>query len=321
MNKRIIAAVAGILVGLSAVWLIARTQLHAPPPSPPPFANHHVGAAAAPFWGRTTDTFSSDANHTAPVSILNFHEISVSGTQTNKQYIVPLVAGQEWLISNNTTSQFTVIGATGTGVPIDKGGRVLVHCNGTNILGAAESVGDKWQNDYDAAGAKMPIPGSEVCTGEGTNFRVCNVAAAANTSDAVTWTTLAQFAPAAGTGRACDAKFAAWDQGPDAGIMLGNAVSCSMQFLVTDTYNGVINITPQAGLSNPSAVAQTLVCVAATSVWDAGLANDSGTAGQTVSQQFRVLNSSGIVQVQVLGPNTNTWTNHLAMQCMERAYP
>lgn len=318
MQTKIRAAVAFITIAAlvaCTIYLARRSPSTAPMP--------HVGAAAAPFvWSRTTDTFASDANHTAPTSILNYHEISVSGTQTNKQYIVPLVAGQEWLISNNTTSQFTVIGASGTGVPVDKGARALVHCNGTNIYGVAASVGDQWANDYGGTGTRMPIPGSEVCVAQGTSYRVCNAAGAATTTDAATWTTLASFIPSVGTGRDCDAKFIAWDEGADGGVLSGSFASCSLQFVASTTYAGIINLTSQGGLTGPSTIIATLACVAPTSVTGAAAASDSGTAGQTVSQQFRVVTSgSNTVLLQVLGPNTNTWANQVALQCLERSFP
>jgi hypothetical protein len=60
----------------------------------------------------------------------------------NIQVIVPLAA-DEWIVYNNTTGAFslTVIGATGTGVAVTQGQRVIVYSDGTNVVQAAVSSG------------------------------------------------------------------------------------------------------------------------------------------------------------------------------------
>lgn len=60
----------------------------------------------------------------------------------NRNIILPLTAGRWWGVLNNTTGAFTltVKGATGAGVVVPQGARMLLLCDGTDFQPALSST-------------------------------------------------------------------------------------------------------------------------------------------------------------------------------------
>ncbi len=81
----------------------------------------------------------ADANQTASAAQARAKLIVCTGTLTaQRNLVLPLNDGGMWIVHNNTSGGFGVqaIGATGTGVVVSMGTRMLVVADGTNILPA-----------------------------------------------------------------------------------------------------------------------------------------------------------------------------------------
>ena len=96
-----------------------------------------------PFGGPsdsiTTVPIPTDANFTPPalvgnaLSLIVTSLVSLTGT---RNLVLPLVAGNIYIVFNNTTGaqSIQVIGATGTGITIANAKRAIVQCDGTNFV-------------------------------------------------------------------------------------------------------------------------------------------------------------------------------------------
>lgn len=83
--------------------------------------------------------FPTDTNYTAVIADYRSKIIEFTGGATltaTRNVVVPLVAGYQWTIFNNTTGaqSIQIIGITGTGVTVATGKRAIVYADGTNIV-------------------------------------------------------------------------------------------------------------------------------------------------------------------------------------------
>lgn len=95
-----------------------------------------IGTTGTAILG-SANVVLTDANHTLTVAEYTNNFINVTGTLTTQRDIVlPLVQGVSFIVNNATTGGFSIraIGATGTGVTINNGNRLLAICDGTNYL-------------------------------------------------------------------------------------------------------------------------------------------------------------------------------------------
>jgi hypothetical protein len=84
-----------------------------------------------------TRAFPSDANYTAVIADYKAKIMEFTGAITvTRDVAVPLVAGYQWTIFNNTSGaqSIRVIGSSGTGITIANGMRAIVYADGTNIV-------------------------------------------------------------------------------------------------------------------------------------------------------------------------------------------
>jgi hypothetical protein len=95
-----------------------------------------IGTTGTAILG-SVDVVLTDANKTLTVTEYTNNFINVTGTlTTQRDIILPLVKGLSFIVNNATTGGFSIraIGATGTGVTINNGNRLLAICDGDNYL-------------------------------------------------------------------------------------------------------------------------------------------------------------------------------------------
>jgi hypothetical protein len=94
--------------------------------------------------------------------------ITLTGTLTASRNVVCPTASKLYFVTNNTTGGFSVVFKTssGTGITVPNGARMLVYCNGTNVvnaitnfneldIGVLTAYGD---SSFDGTGAlKIPV--------------------------------------------------------------------------------------------------------------------------------------------------------------------
>lgn len=81
-------------------------------------------------------TYPSDANYTLTADEADVDVIKIAaGTITAaRNLVVPIAFPHEWVVINATAYAITVIGSTGTGVPIAAGKTATVMADGTNVV-------------------------------------------------------------------------------------------------------------------------------------------------------------------------------------------
>jgi hypothetical protein len=91
----------------------------------------------------TTTVTMSDADYTLSVASGAEDEsrsmfITLTGTLTASRNVVCPTASKLYFVTNNTTGGFSVVFKTssGTGITVPNGARMLVYCNGTNVVDA-----------------------------------------------------------------------------------------------------------------------------------------------------------------------------------------
>jgi hypothetical protein len=124
--------------------------------------------------GRAADSFATNANHTAGATVYNNFVIAVTGTQTDKNYVLPLTSGGVWFLGNYTTGRFQVIGSTGTGSWIPASTEAWCHTDGTNFY--CQPVGEGTnKNDVGGQGPAsviQPFNQDELQGAASTNYPV-----------------------------------------------------------------------------------------------------------------------------------------------------
>jgi hypothetical protein len=168
-----------------------------------------------PNFTATTDTFPSNANYVSPSATLNHYAIMVTGTQTDKQYIVPCNVGDVWWLGNATTGRMQVVcsfdagGVYGTStwawisagdnafckvVEPDGGiGSTAVYC--ANQSSSALTT----QNDIGASTSSSVVKAfveDEVCFASKTNSKPCTASVTVALNDSTNWvTTFGPYTP------------------------------------------------------------------------------------------------------------------------------
>lgn len=107
-------------------------------------SNTPLRAANPMVWGRTSMSVAGNSNVTPTAAQYSNFVLHLTGALTgNIAVIVPTLDGAVWLVSNATTGAFTATVRTsaGTGPTVTQGQRMLVYCDGTNIVqGASETL-------------------------------------------------------------------------------------------------------------------------------------------------------------------------------------
>jgi len=102
----------------------------------------------------------------------------LTGTLTaNATLTLPLRAGAQWTVVNNTTGAFavTVQGATGAGVSVTQGTGIIAYTDGTNFYAISAAV----------SGAYLPIDGTAVAATKLATARAFNLSGIVTTAGAV----------------------------------------------------------------------------------------------------------------------------------------
>jgi len=187
--------------------------------------------------------------------------------------------------------------------------------NNSTATVVKSATGNGLTNDWDSGVGFFGVTAGETCLASATGHKTCTTALGASTNDSTTFVTLGQIVPPVNSISFCQATCTSKDLGTDGGVQ-GNAVKCQLDFLVTNTSSGKINMTSQAGLNGPSTVSVPLACIAATGASGASDAYDSGIGTQTPSHTFQLITSGGnVVKLQAKGTNTNTWILDCPISC------
>lgn len=99
--------------------------------------------SSRPFSGRLALDVAGSSNITLTAAQARCDIIEMTGTLTgNINIIVPTVA-QQWTIFNNSAGAYTITVKTsgGSGIAITQGKKLIVYCNGTDVLAALDDVG------------------------------------------------------------------------------------------------------------------------------------------------------------------------------------
>ena len=95
----------------------------------------------------TTAVTMSDANYTLSVANGAADEsrqmfITLTGTLTAARNVVCPTASKLYFVTNNTTGGFSIVFKTsaGTGITVPNGARMIVYCNGTNVVDAVTQM-------------------------------------------------------------------------------------------------------------------------------------------------------------------------------------
>lgn len=284
-------------------------------------------SGSVPSLGRTTDTYGSDADKTAASTVYNKRIISVSGTQTNRKYILPSTSGGEWLIGNGTTSRMNVITSGGTGNLIPVGTSRWCHADGTNIKCNGGFPGSGWvTNDLGAtlgSSANFPIAEDEVTVAYGSNYPVQSSILTANFSDASTFITIATVTPTANSAEVWDATFFAADFNGASNTLIPNFHKCNLEFVTLVLNNGTIYYVPQSGNgSAPSTSATALVGVSCTV--DTGCSSNSATTGcatgSSPTYTFQVTTSGSTTLLQAKGIDAHAYRSSTSVTRQIRLY-
>lgn len=86
---------------------------------------------------RIVRPFPSDADYTAVQADYQAKIMEFTGALTGTRNIfIPIVAGYQWTVFNNTSGgqSVTFIGTTGTGITVTNGKRAIIYADGTNIV-------------------------------------------------------------------------------------------------------------------------------------------------------------------------------------------
>jgi len=127
--------------------------------------------------GAQTIAMASGAN-VPTANQLGAQVLLLTGTLTaNATLTLPLRAGAQWTVVNNTTGAFTVTvqGATGAGVSVTQGTGIIAYTDGTNFYAISAAV----------SGAYLPIGGTAVAATKLATARAFNLSGIVTTAGAV----------------------------------------------------------------------------------------------------------------------------------------